>query len=324
MQSIFPKLSYQILEEIRKAECIAVVSHKNPDGDALCSSLAMREIAKALSKDCILLNDGPYKRKELDFLTKDFLSAIPKAFKERNPLVIVLDCSTIDRPGEVYKEIADLKTIVIDHHSSGTLFVPNELAYIAPNSPSTTLLVEELREALGVKLTKEMATYLYIGLATDTGFFHFLSSETAPFAFYKASTFSSVGVNPYEIYDILHDGKTLEELKYISSIIENAELYYNGALALLSEPEQSTFSGVSDIIYQEMLTVEGVKAIVFIKPKEDCFELGFRAKRDSGVDVGSIAATLGGGGHKLAAGAAVKIDRNEIIPFVVDIFKEIF
>ncbi len=324
MQSIFPRVPQRLLDEIINSKCIAVVSHKNPDGDALSSALAFREIATYLGKECIVLNDGPFQRRELDFLSHSFMAKAPKEFKDRNPLVVVLDCSTEDRPGEAYKDISGDKTLVIDHHSSGRPFVPDELSYIVPESPSTTLLIEELRSALKVPLSKEIATYLYIGLATDTGFFHFLSDKTGAYAFYKASLFASVGVNPYEMYDKLNDGKSLEELKTTSSIIENAKLYYSGQLVIAQQPEECTLSRLSDTIYQQLLTVEGVKAIVFIKPKNGLFELGFRAKRTAGIDVGAIAEALGGGGHKLAAGATVDIGDKNIHNFIITLFNDKF
>lgn len=324
MQSIFPRIKESLIDEIRRAKCVAVIGHKNPDGDALSSTLALKEILISLGKECIALNSGPFKKKELEFLTRDMLTSVPEEFKKKNPLVIVVDCSTSDRPGSAYDELKDFKTIVIDHHSSGREFVPDSLSYIVPDSPSTTLLIEELRVALGAELSKDIARYLYIGLATDTGFFHFLSDKTGAYSFYKASLFASTGINPYEIYDMLNDGKTLDSLKWIASIIENSRMFYSGQLAILIQPEECNADGISDLIYQQMLTVDGIKALVYIKHKDDKFELGFRAKRNAGIDVGEIASTIGGGGHRLAAGATVDIDNKNILEFTINLFSSIF
>lgn len=324
MHTIFPKIPTNLIEEINKAKSIAIISHISPDGDALSSSLATREIMAALGKECIVLNDGPFKRKELDFLAKDIQTEVTEELKEKNPLVIIVDCSTKDRPGKVFEELSFCKTLVIDHHSSGELFVEKDLSYIVPDSPSTTLLIEELRIALGVKLTKTIAEYLYIGLLTDTGFFHFLNDKQGAHAFSKASDFVATGINPYELYDKMMDGKTLYEIKAVASIIEKSAFLYSGQLAIAVQEKEVELSNLSDNIYPQMLSITGIKAVVFAKEKDDYFELGFRAKRDAGIDVGAIASSLGGGGHKLAAGARVEIKKETIISFIANIFSETF
>ena len=323
MESIFAEIPKSILSEIEKNNSIVIISHKAPDGDALSSSLALGLIARKLGKEAIILNSGPFQRKELAFLINDILPCAPREFIAKKPLVAIFDCSTIDRLGDAYIGLEDLPTIVIDHHSSGKLFIPEEMSYIVAESPSTTLLIEELRCALGIDLDKELATYLYIGLATDTGFFHFLSDKTGPYAFQKASLFSQYGVNPYEIYDTLNDGKSLDELKTASSLIENSRLFYDGQLAIIYQGKESPYARLSDTIYQQMLTVDGIKAVVFIKTKQEKFELGFRAKRNSGIDVGQIAASIGGGGHRLASGATISNQNGNIISYCVNLFSKI-
>ena len=306
-KSLFPPVSKEIIEEISRAGSIAVMAHVNPDGDAIYSCLAMKGILSALGKDVYLLNDGPFKRREIAGIKDLFLQQVPESLKEKNPLLIILDCSTEDRPGNVYQSLKGNETIVIDHHSSGTPFYRKELSYIVPRSPSTTLLVDEIRIALSVKLTKEIAECLMIGFLTDTGFFHFINQDQAKDSFYKIASFAETGINPYELYDRLHDGKKLEDIKIAARIIAESKSLFGGKLILAYEKkEYETEERPGDAVYRSLLEAENVKAVVLVKEKDGAIEFGFRAKQNSNVDVGSLAASIGGGGHALASGATVK------------------
>ena len=180
------------------------------------------------------------------------------------------------------------------------------MSYIVPDSPSTTLLVDKVRESLGVPLTKKMADYLYRGFATDTGFYHFLSEKQAPDSLRRVASFTDLGISPYDIYDEMHDGMKLEDLKMIASIIEHAEEMLDGLVLFAYQSSDAMNQKLSDGVYASLLTAENVIAVVFFKDKGDAIEIGFRAKNRSGLDVGAIASSLGGGGHKCAAGATVK------------------
>ncbi len=305
MASIFPPCDTRLIEAIKSAEHVAVIAHRNPDGDALYSSLAMDRILRTLGKKTLLLNEGPFLRDDIKHLENMFRKDADDSFLLCNPLLIILDCSTPDRPGEIFGKLSNLKRIVIDHHSSGLPFTEEGMSYIVPSSPSTTMLVDIIREELGVPLDKETATYLYRGFATDTGFYHFLSAEAAASCLPRVAAFTAAGVSPYEIYDEMHDGRKLEDIKNTASIILNSESVLDGRLIICHQGKEMTNARLSDGVYASLLETEGVKAIVLIKEKEEALEIGFRSKNNSDIDVGEIAAELGGGGHKRAAGATI-------------------
>ena len=282
------------------------MSHKNPDGDAVCSVLALQLVLQRLGKDAMAFSDGPFERREIKKYEGHFSNSVPESFKQKNPVVIILDCSTEDRPGEVYQMLKNNTAIVVDHHSSGIPFYRQELSYIIPESPSTTLLVDEIRKELGVPLDKNMAELMMIGFLTDTGFFHFLNEYQAPDSFEKIKRFTQTGISPYEIYDELSDGRKLEDLKIIADIIKESTTHFSGSLIIAVEKKDLNITEKpGDTIYRSLLEVENVKAIALIKEKEDGVEIGFRAKNKAGIDVGKIAQALGGGGHRLASGASI-------------------
>ena len=309
--SIFPPVDKRLLAAIKDAERAIVIAHRNPDGDAIASSLAMREILKALGKECTLLNEGTFIRSDIKRFESEFLTAAPLSLIETNPLVIVLDCSTPDRPGEPFKALSALTTICIDHHSSGEPFTEEGMSYIVPDSPSTTLLVDQVRRELGIELTKELAYYLYFGFATDSGFYHFLSEKTAPDSLRRVADMTEAGVSPYDVYDELHDGRKLDEIKDVASIILNCRQVLDGKVIFCTQPKEMGEERLSDAVYGSLLEADGVRAIFFFKEKEDSIEIGMRSKHHGGLDVGKLAGELGGGGHMHASGVTLNMNLNE-------------
>ena len=324
MASIFPPCDNRILEAIKKASSVVVIAHRNPDGDALYSSLAMERILQHLGKETLLLNEGPVLRDDIKHLESRFRKEADDSFLSKNPLVVVVDCSTTDRPGEPFRKLENLKRVIIDHHSSGTPFADEGMSYIVPASPSTTMLVDIVREELGVPLDKETAGFLYRGFATDTGFYHFLSAEAAASCLPRVASFTAAGVSPYEIYDEMHDGRKLRDIKDTASIILNSEPVLNGALIICHQEATMMNARLSDGVYASLLETEGVKAVVLIKEREGGMEIGFRSKNNSGIDVGKIAAGFGGGGHAKAAGATIQgITFEEARSLIIARFEEI-
>ena len=305
MTSIFPQCDKRLIEAINKTEYAIVIAHRNPDGDALYSSLAMERILSKLGKKTLLLNEGPFLRDDIKKLEPVFRKEADKTFIEKNPLVIILDCSTPDRPGEPFKAVSHLQRIVIDHHSSGVPFTEEGMSYIVPQAPSTTLLVDVVREALKVELDREIAGYLYRGFATDTGFYHFLSAEAAPECLRRVAAFTAEGISPYEVYDEMHDGRKLQDIKYTASIIQSAKPLLDGRLIVAYQPETMMNARLSDGVYASLLEAENVMVVLFIKDKGDAIEIGLRSKNKAGIDVGAIASAFGGGGHAKAAGATL-------------------
>ena len=306
MENLFPQCDERLLNAIKGARKAAIIAHRNPDGDAIYSSLAMREVLSYLGIESALLNEGKFDRSDIKAYESLFNDEIEESFIDDSLLVIILDCSTPDRPGKPFEKLINAKRIVIDHHSSGIPFTDEGMSYIVPDSPSTTLLVDKVRESLGVPLTKKMADYLYRGFATDTGFYHFLSEKQAPDSLRRVASFTDLGISPYDIYDEMHDGMKLEDLKMTASIIEHAEEMLDGLVLFAYQSSDAMNQKLSDGVYASLLTAENVIAVVFFKDKGDAIEIGFRAKNRSGLDVGAIASSLGGGGHKCAAGATVK------------------
>lgn len=316
---IYGPFSKDILAAIGAAEDIVVIGHSNPDGDCIFSQLALGRVLTALGKKVTLLNEGPFARDEIAAYGDCFLTEAPSSLVAKKPLVIVVDCSTIDRPGTVIDPFKDCTIVVLDHHSSGEPFTDEKLMYIQPLSVSTTLIVDALREALGVPLDVTMASYIYKGFVTDTGFFHFISDKVAGETLRRVSALVDQGVSPYSIYDEMHDGKTLAYFKGVATLVDRVQSRHDGALLYTWQKDEDGFSGKpADDIYSQLLQVEGVRVVLFFKQNGDMVDIGMRSKNGSGIDIGSFASRLGGGGHRYAAGAKVKGGLDEIMKRTIE------
>ena len=134
------------------------------------------------------------------------------------------------------------------------------------------------------------------------------------------------GGNLKECYSKLSGLKTLEQKRYFSLLISRVVLYFNQSVAITYE-ELDDFSYFSlnakdaDLLYRELFSIDSIEAIFYLKQKEEnCYVVGFRS-RDK-IDVGTIAASFGGGGHKLAAGATIKGTKDSIIKALLDKLQE--
>ncbi len=304
----YPPIDEKILQLIRTNDNFVVIGHVSPDGDCLSSQMAMYSLLLKMGKNVQMANAGPFDRSEITHLRADFLSHIDEQLHSLNPLVIVVDCSTLDRIGHLAQEIEGLITIVFDHHSSGEPF--GTYRYIVPRSVSTTLIVMQLYKALDVELSQEIAEHLFFGFATDSGFFRFLNA-------YRGETLRLVaelidlGVSPNTMYDRMTGGKSLGYVKYLGKLIDRSKSLLDGKLMVSYSclEDSKTFITTdkpSDSLYSMLLAVKGVEVVLFFKQvSETTTEVGFRASHQSTVDVGELAGRFGGGGHKKAAGLTI-------------------
>lgn len=306
-------------------ETFIIIGHKEPDGDCISSSLGISRLLKACGKQYSLLNVGPFKRTEIRPYEKYFTSVVPKSIqKAENPGVIIVDCSELSRLGDVDPIITRLDTFILDHHKTAE---SNGKAIIDWTSPAASCIVQQLYEAIVGPLDNETANILFFGLSTDTGFFHFLDTNSAE-VFMAASRLVAAGANPRTMYDYITGGKPWSTRKLLGTMLDKAERFYGGRLIITTENLEDTRrmgseGRDSDSLYQLLLSVEGVEAVVFIREETDkTCTLGFRSRNE--VDVSSIAAVFGGGGHKNASGALTEGTPNSLLPKIKEEFARYF
>ena len=118
--SLFPPVPQVILTHLQEDSSFIVIGHKSPDGDCISSELGMEFLLKALGKQVLLANAGPFERQEIQSLRGRFADHIPEAYLAERPTVVVVDCSTSDRIGSLFEQVKDLHVIVIDHAGDKT------------------------------------------------------------------------------------------------------------------------------------------------------------------------------------------------------------
>ena len=191
-----------MLEEIKKAEKIVILTHEHPDGDAIGSSLAMYHALKAFGKnpDVVI----PIHSKVFNCLpgVEDIKT---ESNIENYDLAISLDCATIKMlNGFVnYFENAKVK-VCIDHHSTNTMF--GDYNYVNPAAPACAQILLVILEYFGIEMTKEIGTCILAGIITDTGGFKYQGVTAETFEF--VAWLLNKGVNVSKIYRQVMEVKT--------------------------------------------------------------------------------------------------------------------
>lgn len=304
----YPPIDEEILALLRNREEFVVIGHVSPDGDCLSSQIAMNSMLLKMGKTVHMANAGPFDRSEISHLRSDFLNHIDDELKQRDPLIVVVDCSSPERIGHLADEIEGLTTVVFDHHSSGEQF--GTYRYIVPRSVSTTLIIMQLYKALDVEISQEIAEHLFFGFATDSGFFRFINAYRGE-TLRLAAELVDLGVSPNVMNDRMTGGKSFGYIKYLGKLIDRSESLFDGKVMISSScledsKQYITTDKPSDSLYTMLLSVQGVEVVLFFKELEgERTEVGFRSSHQSSINVGALAESFGGGGHKKAAGATV-------------------
>lgn len=304
-----------------------VIGHKEPDGDCISSCLGIAEILKHYNKQYQLLSAGPFKRTEIQKFEKQFTNEMEflSESERKQTGLIICDCSEMHRLGEIEGDLKNLDTFVIDHHK--TAEIPNNAeSIIYSNSPAASLLVQLLYENCVGKLTEKIAKTLFFGLMTDTGFFRFLTNKDTE-TFLASARLVEAGANPRETYDEITSGKSYQSRKLLGVMLNHAEAYLDGKLIVTYETLEDTKKygqegRDSDALYSALLAVKNVEAVVFVRQETDSnCTAGLRSK--DRVDVSSVAAKFGGGGHKNASGLSTQGKIETLIPAIVKEFARI-
>jgi len=314
----------QVLAELRESERFVLVTHENPDGDALGSLVAMHELLKALGKDSVMFmaaDEFPLPYEYRFFRLEGLVSVIPDDVAERT--IVFLDCGNIDRnPAEVIKR-DDAHILNIDHHHDNTHF--GTVNHVVPEASCTAEIVWDLMRGLDVEPTLPIAEALYVGLVTDTG--KFMYENTGTRAHVMAAELIDAGVAVHEIYHRLYEGIPYGKLELLARGLAHVERYDGGALTLthLSAAdylETGAEENYSEGVVDHLRSVEGTAVAGLVRDllgegQEGRRKVSLRAT-DGRVDVSRIARAQGGGGHRQAAGFSTEMPWEELVRFLRD------
>ncbi len=311
-----------VLEELRAARKLIIVTHENPDGDALGSLIAMQEILLALGKDSVAFvagDDLPLPA-EYEFLTINRLvSEPPEDLDERT--MVFLDCGNLERnPGEAFQR-SGAHILNIDHHHDNTRFGTANL--VDEHASCTAEIVWGLMPHLGIEPTVAIAEALYVGLITDTG--KFMYENTGPRAHVMAAELIEAGVDVHEIYRRVYEGVPSGKVELLARALAKIERHDDGLLTLTSLSIEDFLDANAEESYSEgiidhLRALEGTAVAALVRERvadggQTTSKVSLRAS-DARVDVSAIARELGGGGHRQAAGFSTAMPLEEIVEFL--------
>jgi bifunctional oligoribonuclease and PAP phosphatase NrnA len=312
-----------VLDELRGSQKLIVVTHENPDGDALGSLVSMQEILVALGKDSLLFigpDDFPLPYEYRFFPLNHLVTATPDDIEQRT--IVFLDCGNLDRnPAEALRRPGG-HILNIDHHHDNTGF--GTVNHVMPDASCTAEIVWDLAKALGVRPTTTIAEALYVGLITDTG--RFMYENTGACAHVMAAELIEAGVDVHEIYRRVYEGVPYGKLALLARGLAKIERYDHGQLTLTSLTEQDFLESGAEESYSEgvidhLRALNGTAVAALVRDRLGTGDDGRPRKvslraGDSRVDVSVIARAQGGGGHKQAAGFTTALSREELIVFL--------
>lgn len=293
-----------IKKEAEKAESIVILNHVNMDGDAVGSAFSLAAVLKNAGKRVfVAIEDDPPEY--LKGLCDDYI----KESDERFDLAISVDCGDELRLGTRKNIFFNAKrTVCIDHHVSNAGFADVNL--IRAEASSTSEIVFEFIKYLGAEITPRMADQLFAGIITDTGGFKF--SNTTPESFAISGELLKAGADINGVCIEIYESNSLAKLKLKSRCLDSIKLYAEGKISgsvitkrdfVKTGAKESDCEGFSQI----GRGIAGVEASFSITAYKNV-KVSLRSKRY--VDVASIAASFGGGGHKRAAGFSLPEDTN--------------
>ena len=307
-----------VLHELRDRERFVLLTHENPDGDALGSLLGMYGVLQALGKDVQMFMAPSELPLPDEYGFMDFAQLrtdAPADLADRT--VVFLDCGNIDRnPAEAFKA-DDARILNLDHHHDNTCF--GAVNHVVVEASCTAEIVWDLARALGVTPTPQVAEALYVGLITDTG--RFMYENTTARAHVMAAELLDAGVDVHRVYRELYEDLPYAKLDLLGRALGKLERHDDGRLTLArltradfaaADADDSASEGIVD----HLRAVAGTLVAGLARELPDGRKKVSLRATDGSVDVSVIARAAGGGGHRQAAGFSTSLGDAELVTFL--------
>ena len=283
-----------------------ILTHRRPDGDTIGSSAALCLGLRAVGKTAhVIFNEE---------ITDRFAwlhEGLTKEEAGENDTIVTVDVASPGMLPKDFEQYLGRIALRIDHHASATSFTENEL--VDSGSGACAEIIYDLMEHLWVTMDSDIANAIYTGTSTDTGCFRF--ANTTAHTFITAAACAAAGAKVYSLNQELFETNTLGRLKIQGWIVENMKVFSAGKLAVVAIPKAVEESiGVTeddmDNISSFPRTVAGVcMAATLRETKDGDVKLSVRAI--PGYDATVVTGAFGGGGHRGAAGATLKMSLSD-------------
>ena len=307
-----------VLAMLEAEDSFVLTTHLHPDGDGLGSMLALgRALLNHDKRVTMVMAEGvptPYT-----FLvgSDEVVEQVPDGFSSFT--LIALDCGDRERMGFPASGRA-LRIINIDHHISNTLY--GQLDLVDPEASATGEIVHRLLIAGGYPLDRQIATALYVAIATDTGFFRYANATRSAFSL-AAGLVDRFQLEPGKIAEVVHEQKSLNAVRLLGTVLGTLRVSLGGAVAWMYLSQEMLAQNPVELEETEGFinyarSILGVEIALFFKEARPN-EVRVSWRSGSAADVSQLAAYFGGGGHARAAGCTIQVQLEEAIGKVLDL-----
>ena len=293
-----------ILNLINESNSILLLTHENPDGDAVGSVMALYDWLMENKNVSIVMPEIP---PIYNYLKN--IDVVLKESEDNYDLAIVVDCSSIGRIGQNRNEFYNCKkSIVIDHHVSNEMY--GTLNYIDKTFPSCAQVLYYLYKNWNVELTKDIGVCLLTGSLTDTN--GFSNDNVNKETLLMTAELMDLDISLHDMYYNLLLKKSMAQYSLMKMAIDRLEFFGDNKVVFsyISHEDMENVGakkGDHEGLVDIGRNISGVEISIFMR-EDNGYNVSFRS---NGFDVEKIAAEFGGGGHKMAAGAKLNMPFKE-------------
>ena len=307
-----------LIDKIKNAKSIAISGHKNPDGDSLCSALALMKIIELnFNKTATVIYDGNIP-KELDRVPlRDqacFHMHLPEDAKY--DLYILVDYGTRIHLGGAERFVNDADFVIeFDHHFNEE--VVGDLCFDDTDKAAATQVIYDVAKTAKFDIDQDVIDLITLGIITDTGNFKFVRSGMV---LRDAAELVDKGADMLHLVNLLNN-KSRKTVLVESETVAKAEFFMHGRLAIaaIRQPDYKRLDGRGELVLGLLGQIHGVEFVVLLKEqKENQIGVSIRSRH---TPINQIAESLGGGGHMCAAGAVVYDSFETVKAKVINAFK---
>ena len=307
----------EAVNELKNADDILILCHRNPDGDTLGSGIALLRALKSMGKRARLSCDDKIPSK-FSYLYEGVEN---EDFEEK--FIVSVDVAERKLLGERYNELyGERVDLSFDHHGTARLFAKK--TYCESESASACEILFGVIEALGVEIDNKIADCLYTGMSTDTGCFRY--SNVTPRTHRIAAELIEKGADHTGINIKMFETKSMNSIMLEKLCLQSLEFYAEGRVAVITVTKdmlESCNCDKSDLDAIKPITrqIEGVEIGITVK-QEDNGKTGISVRTSENYDASLICAHFGGGGHARAAGCEMKCTpeeaKNKTVAFILE------
>jgi phosphoesterase RecJ-like protein len=313
-----------------------LLSHTKPDCDALASLLVMRSFLRAQGIEPLTVQFDAIPPRYVALRHFEPMAVWEQDVSERDLAdvdgVVVLDTCSYNQlePLADWLRAARLPKLAVDHHVTRDDLA--DVYVIDESASSTCLILYDWARAIHLALDGEALLALFVGIATDTGWFRHANTDARTLS--AAAELADQGVNVNEVFRKLYETDSVARIRLLGLMLDGMELYADDRVAVQSIAEKTIqqlggrTSDTEDVI-NEPLRIESVRvSVMLVEQTDGPIRVSFRSKPPANdeaidVDVAAVAAHFGGGGHRRAAGARISGSVESVRQLVLDHIKEV-